>query len=422
MQKTFSYTGIDRYKKRVKGEIKAVSLFEAKAEIRGKKISQAVVKELRELNSTRKSSKTKDKTSSWDIQITWGPFGGISSKELLIFTKKLATMTRSGLPIIESLTLAHSQIKNVSFKIIVGKILNEVNAGAPLSKALGHYESYFDTTFQNMVEAGEVTGKMDVFLTRIVDNLEKTETIKAGVKGALFYPVALIVISIGVIYFMLVNVVPIFVKMYSSVGTKLPLPTQILVDSSNWILNSGHLLELMVSFVSIYLIHKGFTKYSYFYRIALSTFALKTPLFGDLIMKSTVAKMALLMSNLFAAGIGVNEILRMSANSSTNLLFKEAQGRIAERVVSGSNLSGLFEEETIFPVELSQLIKVGESTGQMEEMLTSIARYYQEEFETVVTGLTKIIEPIMIVVVGGLIGMLIFALYMPIFNIGSAVK
>jgi len=141
-----------------------------------------------------------------------------------------------------------------------------------------------------------------------------------------------------------------------------------------------------------------------------------------LIIKSTVAKMSLLMANLFAAGIGVNEIIRMSSNTTSNYVFKEAQGRIAERVVTGANLSTLFEEEEIFPIELSQLIKVGENTGQMEEMLTSIAKYYQEEFESVVNGITKIIEPIMIVFVGGLIGLLILALYMPIFSVGDVVK
>jgi len=132
--------------------------------------------------------------------------------------------------------------------------------------------------------------------------------------------------------------------------------------------------------------------------------------------------MSLLMANLFAAGIGVNEIIRMSSNTTSNYVFKEAQGRIAERVVTGANLSTLFEEEEIFPIELSQLIKVGENTGQMEEMLTSIAKYYQEEFESVVNGITKIIEPIMIVFVGGLIGLLILALYMPIFSVGDVVK
>jgi len=141
-----------------------------------------------------------------------------------------------------------------------------------------------------------------------------------------------------------------------------------------------------------------------------------------LIIKSTVAKMSLLMANLFAAGIGVNEIIRMSSNTTSNYVIKEAQGRIAGRVVTGANLSTLFEDEDIFPIELSQLIKVGENTGQMEEMLTSIAKYYQEEFESVVNGITKIIEPIMIVFVGGLIGLLILALYMPIFSVGDVVK
>ena len=422
MQKTFSYTGIDRYKKRVKGVINASSLFEAKAEIMGKKISQAVVKELKELASNHKSSKIKGAKSAWDIQITWGPFGGISSKELLIFTKKLATMSRSGLPIVEALVLAESQIKNVSFKNVIGQILNEVNSGLSLSKAMAKHDKYFDYTFQNMVEAGEVTGKMDVFLSRIVENLEKTESIKSGVKGALFYPITLVFISIGVTFFMLTNVVPVFVSMYSTMGSKLPGPTQMLVDASDWLLNTTHILMVFGLFAGAATLHSLCNKHFYYYKLTFDIAFLKIPLFGDLIVKSTVAKMSLLMANLFAAGIGVNEIIRMSSNTTSNYVFKEAQGRIAERVVTGANLSTLFEEEGIFPRELSQLIKVGEKTGQMEEMLTSIAKYYQEEFESVVNGITKIIEPIMIVFVGGLIGLLILALYMPIFSVGDVVK
>ena len=221
---------------------------------------------------------------------------------------------------------------------------------------------------------------------------------------------------------MLIKIVPLFASMYGNVGAKLPAPTQFLVDASDVLLNGNNVLIAVALIFGIYFLHGILWKYVYPYKKFLDEATLRIPLFGDLIIKSNVARMSLIMANLFAAGIGINEIIRMAAKSSNNLVLSEAQLRIAERAETGAELSGLFAAEEIFPIELSQLIKVGEQTGQMEEMLSSIAKYYQEEFELVVSGLTKIIEPLMIVFVGALIGLLILALYLPLFNIGDAIK
>jgi type IV pilus assembly protein PilC len=417
--KTFAYTARDRYKKRVKGELKAKSLFEAKAELRGKKYLQVVVHQVRQ--QPKKKGKAGEK-SAMDIQITWGPFGKISNKELLIFTKKLTTMTRSGLPILDSLQLVQGQIQNAVFKNVVQDVINRINAGSSLSEAVGKHPRYFDQIYCNMIEAGEMTGKLDSFLERICYSLERMETIRSGIKSALFYPVTLVVVTLGIVYFMLTNVVPTFVEMYAGIGAKLPAPTQMIVDASNWILDGTNMLILMGSFFAFTTVNKLLIKGVYPYRKLLNVVALKLPLFGPIIIKSTVARMSLLMANLFAAGIGINEILRVAASTSTNLVFIEAQQRIAERVVTGVELSALFEEEEAFPIELAQLIRVGERTGGMEEMLASIAKYYQEEFEATVKGLTTVIEPLMIVFVGLMVGMLVVALYLPIFSAGDAFK
>jgi type IV pilus assembly protein PilC len=182
------------------------------------------------------------------------------------------------------------------------------------------------------------------------------------------------------------------------------------------------LLFLFLIVGAFWTLHKALSKFIYGYRKTLDIIAVNMPIFGPIIVKSTVARMSLLMANLFAAGIGVNEIVRVAASSSTNLVFTEAQERIAERVVTGVELSELFAQEETFPPELSQLIKVGERTGGMEEMLGAIAKYYQEEFESVIKGLTTMIEPLMIVFVGLMIGLLVVALYMPIFSAGDAFK
>jgi len=418
--KKFSYTGTDRYKKRVKGELTAKNLFEAKSQLRGKKISQATLREIRVVEKASKSKKTNK--SALDLQITWGPFGNISNKELLIFTKKLATMTRSGLPIMDSLRLVQSQISNKVFQNVLQDIVDSVNSGTSFSAAIGKHPRYFDQIYRNMVEAGEMTGKLDAFLERIVYGLERMEGIRTGVKSALFYPVTLIIVTLAIVYFMLTKVVPTFVEMYANMGAQLPGPTQMIVDASDWILDGGNLLFLFLIVGTFWTLHKALSKFIYAYRKTLDIIAVKMPIFGPIIVKSTVARMSLLMANLFAAGIGVNEILRVAASSSTNLVFTEAQERIAERVVTGVELSELFAQEETFPPELSQLIKVGERTGGMEEMLGAIAKYYQEEFESVIKGLTTMIEPLMIVFVGLMIGLLVVALYMPIFSAGDAFK
>jgi type IV pilus assembly protein PilC len=248
------------------------------------------------------------------------------------------------------------------------------------------------------------------------------ETIKNGIKSALFYPITLIVVTLGIVYFMLTNVVPTFVEMYANMGAKLPGPTQMIVDASNWILNGTNVLKVIGIVAGVIYGHKAMVKYLYPYRKGYSALLLRMPLFGDMIVKSTVARTALLMSNLFAAGIGINEIMRVAASTSTNILFMEAQSRIAEKVQTGVPLSVLFAEESVFPIDLSQLIRVGEQTAGMDEMLESIARYYQEEFEATVKGLTTVIEPLMIVFVGLMVGVLVVALYLPIFSAGDAFK
>jgi type IV pilus assembly protein PilC len=209
--------------------------------------------------------------------------------------------------------------------------------------------------------------------------------------------------------------------MYKGMGKKLPGATQVIVDASDWILNGWNVISVIGVVITIKIIHGQLYKRVYGYRKMFNIIFLKLPLMGPIVIKSTIARLSLLMANLFAAGIGVEEILRVSSRITPNLVFVEALGRIQERVMTGAELSALFAEEPIFPIELSQLIKVGEKTGNMDEMLSSIARYYQEEFETTVEGLTSMIEPIMIVFVGALIGAMVVALYLPIFSQGDMV-
>lgn len=408
--KQFTYKAKDRSNRTIKGTINALSLSQGFKQLREKRLINIKLKEIKEKQK-----------SVLDINITWGPFGKVSPQEILVFTKKVATMVRSGLTVLDALILVKQQTASPVFKDVIGKIIDNINQGVSFSDALKQHTRYFDQIFISMVEAGEASGKLDQFLDRLVEGQERIQKIRSGIKSALFYPVTLLVITTLIMYFMLTQVVPTFVKMYANSNKALPVATQIIVDASNWILDPINLILLIGGFIFLNIVHKLTYKWVYLYKYSLHFIALKLPLFGNIIVKSSVARLTLLMANLFAAGVGISEILKIGTKVTNNLVFVEAMERISVKIVSGADLSTLFMEESIFPAEISQLIRVGERTGKMDEMLASVANYYQEEFESVVKGLTTVIEPLMIVIVGGMIGALVIALYLPIFSSGSTI-
>ena len=406
--KKFTYKGKKKGKK-VKGEIEVAGLVQAKKQLREEGLRDVVIKEI----------KPKQK-SALDIELTWGPFGSIPTKEILVFTKKISTMMRAGLPIVEAMILVSTQTKNANLKRVNNDMISRLNGGASLSQSFRAHTRYFDNVYLNMVEAGELSGRLDTFLDRLTEMLEKQQTIKAGIKSALFYPITLVVITVTISYFMLTNVVPTFQEMFEGLGATLPAPTQAIVDASNWIQKGENVGRVVASVFFAFLANKFLTKYVRIYRKIKSIIALRLPLVGDIITKSTVARMSLLLANLLAAGVSIVEALKVCSTVSTNVLFVEAMDRIQGRIISGAPLSKLFADEKVFPIALSQLMAVGERTGNMDEMLESIAKYYEEEFQAVVDGLSTVIEPLMIVFVGAMIGAMVVALYLPIFSAGDA--
>ncbi len=403
----YAYVGLQGGKK-TKGKVEATSLAKARATLRQKRIR---VKSIKEIKAKQKSA--------LDIQITWGPFGSIPSKEILMFTKKTATMIRAGLPILDGLIMVANQTKNANMKRVANDMINDLNDGKSLSEAFKRHPRHFDNVYLNMVEAGEISGALDKFIDKLVEILEKQAKIQAGIKSAMFYPVTLLVVTLGITYFMLTNVVPTFQEMYAGMGIELPGPTQMIVVASEWILDGKNLLSVIGTVLGIVFINRTLMKYFYYYRSAIHFLMLRLPLFGAIIVMSTVARGSLLMANLFAAGVSVIDTLNVASTVTTNTHFINAFGRVKTDVMTGVELSVLFSREKIFPIELSQLIAVGERTGNMEEMLNSIANYYEEQFDALVEGLSTVIEPIMIVFVGGMIGVMVVALYLPIFSAGD---
>jgi type IV pilus assembly protein PilC len=345
----------------------------------------------------------------------------IKEKDVLVFTKKLTTMVKAGLPVVDTLALLTDQMESKAFKKVLKQIHSDIESGNSVSVSFSKYDKLFGNIYVNLVKAGEASGKLDTFLAKLVENLEKTAQIKSNIKSALFYPVILLVVSLGVISIMLIYVVPIFVELFASVGGELPALTQMIMSASDYVKDPmrGGVTFVAIA-VGLYMLKKQIQT-NYNLRRKYHRMLLKMPLVGDLIIKSGLSKIGMILGNLSAAGVPLIEALEISTTSTDNIPLTEAMNNVKLGVFSGSPLSELFDKEKIIPSTFSQMIKVGEETGNMEEMFESISGYYQEELDNAVQRLTAMLEPIMIVFMGGTIGFIIIAMYLPIFQMGQMV-
>ena len=399
----FAYKGTKKNDK-VEGEIVADNVRDARKKLKTERIFAKSIKQ-----------------KSFPVVRQIGPFGGVGKKEILNFSKKLATMIRSGLPMIDAIKLVFAQTDHPLFKEIIGQIVYDLENGKPIVDTFAQWPQVFDNIYLNMLAAGELSGNLDQFLDRLVQMLEKQEQIKAGIKSALFYPITLIVVSVGITLFMLTNVVPTFVGMYENLGVDLPGPTAAIVGASDWLLKEGGLWKLAGGFTLFFTVFGQAKKRIPPFKKLIDIIMLKIPLFGEILVKGMVARMGLLMANLIGAGVGIVDVLNIAKTVSSNSAIQNGMDEVARGVVTGRELSALFASEKVFPIAVSQFVAVGERTGNIEEMLSSLAKYYEEEFDAVVEGLSTVIEPIMIVVVGGMIGALVVAMYLPIFSAGDLV-
>ena len=406
----FQYKGISQGKY-VEGEIEAINNAEAAHKLKEQKV---IITKLIEFKKKKKVDKKKEK-----ISFSFGT--GVKAKEILIFCKQFATMLRAGLPVLNTLNMLDEQTKAPNMKKIIVTIRKDLEAGNALSKCFSNHPKIFDTVVVNLIKAGEASGKLDTFLQRIVISLEKKEKIKSQIKSALFYPGALLTVAILVTIFMLIKVVPVFVKMYEGMGVDVPGSTAAIMAASDFMRSaSGGGLTLVIFVVSIiglrYLI-----KTNYKIRKGWHQFTLKIPVFGNLIQKSILAKVSLVLGNLSQAGVDLLESIDIAKSVTNNTVVVEALENVKKGVFSGETLTKLFAKEKIFPTTFSQLISVGEQTGSLDEMFGAVASYYEEEFDTAVANLATLIEPIMIVFMGITIGGLMIAMYAPIFNVGAII-
>ena len=408
----FTYKGIADGKY-VTGDIEAINQEEASHKLKEQKI---IITNLIRTKKKKGEAKTKAKGAGFS-------FGKkkVKVEDVLIFSKQFATMVKAGLPILEVLGMLRDQLESPAIKEVIEDIRKSLEGGVTLSKCFEKYPQYFDNVYCNLIKAGEASGKLDVFLLKIVDSLEKKEKIKKKIKSALMYPSIMFSVAITVSAFMLIKVVPVFAKMYEGMGLALPKPTAVIMSMSDFLRGTGGKVIFFGGLIGFF----GFrfiTKRNAAIRFRWHRQVLKLPLFGDMILKSMLARISLIMGNLSAAGVNLLESLEIAKSVSNNDVITDALENVKKGVFSGDTLTKLFLKEPLFPPTFSQLISVGEQTGQLDEMFNSVASYYEEEFDTTVDNMSSLIEPIMIVFMGVMIGGLMIAMYSPIFNVGALIN
>ncbi|MBU3589325.1 type II secretion system F family protein [Polynucleobacter sp. 80A-SIGWE] len=409
----FDWKGIQN-KQYVSGTVNALTRDEAahKLKLDGIIITQ-LIKKLREAEKEVKERR------SWKELFDFKK--KVKLTQIMIATKKMATMLRSGLSILPSLEMVRDQTENPTLKEAMAKVSQDVESGSSLSQSFAKHPDIFNSIYINMVKAGESSGRLDIFLDKLVGSIRKTIKIRKSIQSAMLYPTILLVVATVVVGIMMIFVVPVFAQMFGSIGSQLPAPTLFIMSISNFLRDPyGGGLMVVIIVVGIYLFRRA-VKQSVAFRKKWHNYLLKMPLIGEMILNSNLAQISMVYGNLSGAGVPVIEALDITAESSKNEVIKDAIQSAKRGVFSGEPLSKLLAEITIFPKTFSQLISVGEQTGNMTEMLETISSYFEEEFDSTVDKLSQMMEPIMICFLGGVIGFILVAMYLPIFKMGQVV-
>ena len=343
----------------------------------------------------------------------------VTQKDVILFCRQFSTMIDAGLPIIQCLDILHSQQENATFKKILKEIKENVEAGQTLAEALKKYPDQFDNLFVNMIAAGEAGGILDTILQRLSAYMEKAAKLKAQVKGAMTYPAITMVVAVLVVAVIMIFVIPVFEKMFADFGGALPVPTQIVVNMSNysrqyWYVVAGGLVIFFVAFKKFYATEKG--------RGVVDAASLKMPVVGPLLRRVAVAKFTRTMGTMLSSGVAILESLEIVAKTAGNKTVEEAIYYTRGGIAEGRTMSDPLLESGVFPPMVCQMISVGESTGALDAMLVKIADFYDEEVDQAVENLTSLIEPFMLVFLGVTIGGLVIAMYLPIFKMASMIE
>ena len=344
--------------------------------------------------------------------------GRVKEKDVVVFCRIFSTMINAGLPLIQCLDLLAQQEKNKAFAKIIRSVKENIEGGASLTDALKEYPKVFDELFVNLVAAGEAGGILDVVLGRLSNYLEKAMTLKRKVKSAMTYPIAVLVISVAVVALLLIKVIPVFQKMFEGMGGELPGPTAMIVAMSEFAQNYwwaifAVIVVLVIAFNRFYKTEQG--------RWMMDSALLKAPIFGPVFKKVAVAKFSRTMATMMSSGVPILEGLNIVSKTSGNVVVEKALMKTRQSISEGQSIAEPLSETGIFPSMVVQMIAVGETTGALDSMLNKIADFYDDEVDTAVDAMTSLLEPAMMVFLGGIVGGMIIAMYLPIFKMASVV-
>jgi type IV pilus assembly protein PilC len=401
---SFAYSAINADGRELNGEVSAPTLEAAREQIRARGLLPDWVEE--QQAATLEASKSL--------------FNKVKPKSLPVFSRQFATMIGAGLNIVSALVILEEQTDDNYLAEIIGQVRADVEGGALLSEAMARHPKVFSRLYVAMVGAGEAAGILDVVLDRVAMQLEKEAAIKRRVKGAMIYPTLVLGFALLALAGMLLFLIPIFVKMFAQLNGQLPTLTRITIGASN-ILRHDWFIVIPVMIGLPFLFSRW--KRSEQGRGAWDRFKLKVPMkIGDVVLKVTMARFSRTLSSLVAAGVDIIKALEITGQAAGNVVVEEALAEVRERVQEGVPIAQPLMENPIFPPMISHMVKVGEETGELEAMLTKIADFYEEEVDSAIQSLTSIIEPVMIIFVGAMVGMIILSMYLPLFKLYSLIK
>ena len=342
----------------------------------------------------------------------------VTEKNIVVFTRQFAVMINAGLPLVQCLALLSNQSENKTFGKVIGEVRKNVESGDTFSEALKKYPGTFDALYANMIEAGEIGGILDTILVRLADYMEKAMKLKAKVKSAMVYPSSIVVIAVVVVAFLMIFVIPVFAEMFSELGGNLPGPTQLVMTISGLFKNYtlygiGIIIAFIYFFKRFYRTEKG--------KLIVDTYTLKVPVFGPLIQKVSVAKFTRTLGTLISSGVPIIQGLDITARTSGHKVVENAIIQVIDGIKEGQTIAHNLSRSPVFPSMVVQMIDVGEETGALDEMLSKIADFYDDEVDTAVEALTALLEPALMVFLGVVIGFIVIAMYLPIFKMADAI-
>jgi len=399
----FRYTGKTRAGVAQQGEIEANDRASATAVLRQRQIL---------VTSIRAKPK--------DLQFKIPGLGGkITEQEIVIFTRQFATMIDAGLPLVQCLDILARQTENKEFAKVIGQVKTDVESGDSFADALRKHPKVYSDFYVNMVEAGEAGGILDTILARLAAYMEKAAALKSQVKGAMIYPAVIIGIAIVVVVFLLLYVIPVFADMFSSFGGTLPAPTRFVMFLSD-LVKDYILYVIPLIFVAIWLFKRFYSTPKG--KLVVDTLVLKLPVFGPLVQKVAVAKFTRTLGTLVSSGVPIIDGLEITARTAGNKVVEGAVLSIITSIKEGQTIAEPLSRQPIFPPMVVQMIEVGENAGALDAMLNKIADFYDQEVDTAVAALTKLMEPMLMVFLGTIIGGMVVAMYLPIFKLAGAIE